>query len=406
MPELNAALQRAESWLVGEALPKWAGVGFDPKRRCFEEQLGFDGKPVVEVPRRVMVQARQIATYSAAAVSGLFPAGLQLAQAAAEAAIACYHRVDGRPGWVFSIDRNGGIVDTRRDLYAHSFLLFAFAWLARATGNESDLNMAYTILGEIDEIFPAPTHGGYVDALPRPDLLRRQNPHMHLFEGLLALHRVSGAEAVLERCRAMNRLARTRFIDPETGALREYFTDDWAVHPAPGQGSVEPGHLFEWAWLLRWYEDASGEDQSAIMEPMLRLALSAGTDPFTGRVVDEIGEDGHLRQRSSRCWPHAEALKALTVETMAGRADYTAVLEAILNRLSTVYCRSELGGGWVDLVDETDRPKSKIMPASSLYHLYFGLTEALHLERKEANHHGHGRSASPQSPTLLISAEN
>lgn len=382
MPELNAAMQRAESWLVGEALPKWTGVGFDPKRQCFEEQLGFDGKPVIEVPCRIMVQARQIATYSAAASCGRFPAGLQFAQAAAEAAIAGYHRVDGRPGWVFSIDRNGGIVSTRRDLYAHAFLLFAFSWLARATENERDLGMAYTILGEIDEIFPAPIYGGYLDAIPRHDLLRRQNPHMHLFEALLALHQTTGDRAVLERCRALTALATTRFIDPATGALRECYTDNWAVHPAPGQGSVEPGHLFEWAWLLRWYEEASGEDQSAAVERLLQLALSAGIDPLIGRIVDEIGEDGHLRATSSRSWPHAEALKALTVETIAGRADHTAVLAAILDRLSTVYCRSELAGGWVDHVDETDSPVSKVMPASSLYHFYFGLTEALHLERK------------------------
>ena len=42
-------------------------------------------------------------------------------------------------------------------------------------------------------------------------------------------------------------------IDPATGALREFF--DAERHSAPRyQGRiVEPGHEFEWAWLLlRW----------------------------------------------------------------------------------------------------------------------------------------------------------
>ncbi len=45
------------------------------------------------------------------------------------------------------------------------------------------------------------------------------------------------------------------FIDGGTGALREFFDHDWAPIPGDKGRIVEPGHLFEWAWLLlRWAE--------------------------------------------------------------------------------------------------------------------------------------------------------
>ena len=130
------------------------------------------------------------------------------------------------------------------------------AWALRL-GPDPRLEAAIAAtLAVVDGPFADPVHGGCWDALPRPDALRRQNPHMHLFEALLALHETTGRADLLDRARALHALAVTRFLDPATGALREYYDDAWRVHPAPGAGRVEPGHLFEWAWLLRRYEAA------------------------------------------------------------------------------------------------------------------------------------------------------
>ena len=53
-------------------------------------------------------------------------------------------------------------------------------------------------------------------------------------------------------------LALTRFIDPETGVLREFFDADWRA-PGGEDGLVEPGHQFEWAWLLQRWGRLRGE---------------------------------------------------------------------------------------------------------------------------------------------------
>jgi mannose-6-phosphate isomerase len=369
---LEQAVAHSARWLRSEALPLWSTRGFDAARGAFEEQLDFAGDPVLRVPRRVMVQARQIASFAAAALSGCYPEGRALALTAGHALCRHYHAVDGAAGWVFSVDREGRVVDGRRDLYAHAFVLFALAWLLRLDRDRVFEEGAQATLDFIDRQLADAEHGGYWDCLPRPDALRRQNPHMHLFEALLALFETTGRDDLLERCRALRDLAVTRFLDPATGALRECFDESWRVVPAPGQGSVEPGHLFEWAWLLRRYEAVGGGDQRASVEALIALAMTAGLDRDSGRIVDEIGEDGQVRRASSRAWPHAEALKALASEAGRGDRRQEVAITAILERLMTAHCRP--GGGWVDHLDADDRPISRVMPASTLYHLYFGLT--------------------------------
>ncbi len=372
-PHFSEARDDTSRWLRERALPLWASRGFDRRRSAFEEQLDFSGEPVISAPRRMMVQARQISVYAAAALSGAFPAGAEIALHAARSMIDGYFEADGAPGWTFSCDRSGRVVDAKRDLYAHAFAIFGLAWamrLERDRRSEAALAATFDVL---DRHFADVENGGYWDCLPRPDALRRQNPHMHLFEACLALHETTRRDEPLERCLKLRDHIVSHCVDPSTGAIREHFDDRWNVHPSPGEGSVEPGHLFEWAWLLRRFEAASGLNQDEPVSAMVATAMRTGLDAARGRIVDEVGEDGRVRAASSRSWPHTEALKALVTESKRTGTDHSGTLAAILTRLRGVYCVDRLEGGWIDHVDAEDVPISKVMPASTLYHLYFGI---------------------------------
>lgn len=320
-----------------------------------------------------MVQARQISVFSAATLTGRFN-GAEIALIAVQNMIARYESADGRPGWVFSIDREAGALNSVRDLYAHAFVLFALAWAIRLEQRQAFFDAADRTLQFLDAQLSDPTAGGFWDSLPRLDNLRRQNPHMHLFEAFIALYEATGDPKFLERGRKLRNLAVERFLSANDGALREFFFDDWTVSPANGQGSVEPGHLFEWSWLLHQYQSASGEEQSESIAAMMRLARQSGLDEATGRIVDEIAEDGSIIAYTSRSWPHAEALKALTTIASDHGGGGDLAVAMILRRLMTRYCPPSLKGGWHDQMDADDNPIRPNIPASTLYHLYFGIT--------------------------------
>ena len=364
----TALALRAKAFLRQEALPLWSTAGFDPVTDSFEERLGFDGEPDIAAPRRLMVQARQIAVFARAALDGDYLEGADLARRAGRAMAANYLSPDGQAGWVFSVDRAGRILDATRDLYAHAFTLFALAWLKRLDGGtEWDPAVAAT-LDMLDTRFAHPG-GGYHESLPPKDALRRQNPHMHLFEALIELAMVDPSPAVLARCAALDHLARTRLIEGPAAILHEQFDAQWQ----PVGDAVEPGHQMEWAWLLGRYAALAGEDRTELIDALVARAMATGIDAATGRAVDLCDPAGTVLRATSRSWPHAEAAKALADQIRRGRLDDLPAYRRIVERLLDRYCPPRLRGGWLDQLDAEDRPLSAFMPASSLYHVYFGL---------------------------------
>jgi mannose/cellobiose epimerase-like protein (N-acyl-D-glucosamine 2-epimerase family) len=76
------------------------------------------------------------------------------------------------------------------------------------------------------------------------------NPHMHLLEACLAWSEIGKDLSWTASVEELAELAVTRFINPESGAVHETFCSTW--EPAPGLAGhiVDPGHQFEWAWIL------------------------------------------------------------------------------------------------------------------------------------------------------------
>ncbi len=141
-----------QEWLVGQALPLWAQVGFNRTTSLFHERLTFSAAPQAVAALRLMVQARQIATYCRAAAEGLYGVG--------EDALLClatierlYHRRDGGAGWIFSISPSLEALDTKRDLYAHAFIIYAYHWAFRLSGDAAYYRKARETLRDVRLIF-------------------------------------------------------------------------------------------------------------------------------------------------------------------------------------------------------------------------------------------------------------
>src|SRR5262249_33433988 len=186
-PRLRQILAPFLEWTRNEALPFWATVGVDHARGGFHERLDLTGRPVEHVPKRLMVQARQLYVYCHAGLLGWYEDARPLADRGVEYMLAAFYRPDGGPGFVHSLAPDRGIADSTRDLYGHAFALFGLAWYHRLTRDSEVLKVADATLAFLDEELGS-RNGGYSDAKPPRDAVRRQNPHMHLFEALLALH--------------------------------------------------------------------------------------------------------------------------------------------------------------------------------------------------------------------------
>lgn len=370
---MKRAAARLLRWTIHQALPFWADAGFDREHGRFEERLTLDGARLADVPIRAMVQARQIHSYALAGRRGWYGNSQDLVRQAYAAMVRDYHRGDGAPGWLFSIARDGRPADAQRDLYAHAFALLAIGSYVGATGDREPLSLADETLAWLDNGMRA-AHGGYVDAIPPIDGMRRQNPHMHLFEALLNLWTHSREPRYLERAGGIFDLFANRFFQAGQGVLVEYFDD--RLVPASGiQGQiVEPGHHLEWIWLLRWYERETGVTVGRLVDALYRHADRYGTDA-AGLIVDELLVDGSVRSASHRLWPMTEAIRAHLVEARLGRPGAPAKAAALADLLFERFLSGATAGGWIDRLDAAGNPATDFMPASSLYHLLGAIDE-------------------------------
>ncbi len=76
---------------------------------------------------------------------------------------------------------------------------------------------------------------------------------MHMLEAALAWDEAAPDPLWRDLADEIAELCLSRFLHSETGALLELFDGDWNPLSEGDQAAVEPGHQFEWAWLLaRW----------------------------------------------------------------------------------------------------------------------------------------------------------
>ena len=356
-------------WLLRDALPLWADKGFDASRNAFQERLTFSGDPATDVPQRLMVQARQIYCYSTAQANSWMSGAGDLVTIATRSMVRNYYQADGQPGWVMSIDAQGSVLDSRRDLYAHAFVLLGLAAAFRSSNDEQYLALAEETLAFLDREM-AQGSAGYLSTLPQDASCElRQNPHMHLLEGLLGLYAAAPSEQLKARCDAVVSLLHTTLFDPSSGILREYFNYEWA--PAAGErGRVfEPGHHYEWVWLLHEYARTFQCDLPPVAALLLEKAAMFGHSPG-GLLWTEVRDDGLVTDRTLRLWPHTEAIKASLYQTIPN-----ASTEYLLTLLHNSFLRPTTPGGWIDRISPDGTSLVDHMPASSFYHIVCAFSE-------------------------------
>ena len=371
---LKPATAALLGWATDAALPLWATAGFDVEHGRFEERLTLGAERLPEVPIRLLSQARQIYAYALAARRGWYPSAAALVERAYASMVRDFRGRDGRDGWIFSIGRDGAVADPQRDFYAHTFVLLAIASYVQATGDRQALGLADDTLAFVDRHLRAAKGGGFLEGLPLSAALRRQNPHMHMFEGLLSLWECSEDARYLTWAGELFDLFAARFFRADPGILGEYFTA--ALQPAEGvAGSiVEPGHHYEWVWLLRRFGQISGRSVQPYVDALYDFADRYGFDG-AGLIVDELLVDGSHHSPSRRIWPIAEGVKANLVEARLGRPQAEGKAAALAVLLRDRFLTADPPGGWHDRLDRNGACLSKFMPASTLYHLVCAIDE-------------------------------
>lgn len=375
-PPGRVDFEQVRAWVFQGALPFWAERGVD-NRGAFLEELGLDGRPTDCDFVRVRVLCRQIQVFSHAALLGWSP-GAAISASGCEYLIAHAKLAGG--GWAQRLSRAGAALDANPDLYDLSFVLFALAWRFRLSGEREARDGAKQVLDFIQTHLRAPS-GGFWPSLPAQGRLL-QNPMMHFAEACMAAFEATQDQRFLDQAGELVRLFRTRLFDG--ASLGEAFDANWRRLPSGAGLGPEPGHHFEWTWLLAQYQRLAGEALASEAAALSKFAERFGIDPVSHAVFDELADDGAPLRRSSRTWPNTERIKAhLALFELTG-ADPRGAVASSLRLLFGRYFSGLNPGLWRDQFDAAGVCMASAAPASTLYHLFGAFAEVLRLEPKLA----------------------
>lgn len=362
LPAATAA--DANTWLCRVVAPLWSQRGRTASG-LFAERMTHSGEPD-ESYFRVFVQARHIFAFATIGRLGWDGPWRALIAETISALVNGARRADGF--FVHLLDAAARPLDDRADLYDQAFVLFALANAGAALGEHRWFDIAEDLLGAIKRDWTHPA-GGFTEGEIADPRVRRQNPHMHLLEATIALAEASGRAVFAAQAEAIANLAATRFIDPATGALLEYFTN--TLEPAPGiEGRiVEPGHCFEWAWLFERLSAGGRADLLAVADALIGFARTYGICARRGVCINEVLTDGSVHDATARLWPQTERIKAAAIRYRRTGCEAEAAETATALRGLARYYAVPVPGLWRDKLKVDGTFIEELAPGSSLYHI-------------------------------------
>ncbi len=357
-------VQKSLTWLKDRVFPLWSTEGFDYKENIFVENLSFESK-AQNSPARALVQARQIYSFAEGARLQVLSKNLakNLIWMSAHSLIEKYSLPNG--AIVNSIDKTGHL-NSDLDLYSQAFALFGLAQAFEMCGDAEFRNAALKIVSYLNSE-RRNLAGGFTE-IKAGKLLFQSNPHMHLFESVIAWMNVDQNPMWTELAAELSELSILKFIDPSTGFLAEHFDENWKPFRENGNFICEPGHHFEWSWLFIQYQKLNKNFKNNVSQNLFDIAEKFGVSEKTQLAYDEIWSDGDFKKVSSRFWPQCERVKAAVV-----LGDFFSADQA-MKSLMTHFLILEKGL-WKDTRLEDGTFKEQIVKASSLYHIINAISE-------------------------------
>jgi mannose/cellobiose epimerase-like protein (N-acyl-D-glucosamine 2-epimerase family) len=365
---VGSACAQLTSWLVDAAYPLWSTRGIDSLRGGFQERLTLSGEPTDD-PRRARVQPRQIYAFSRAPSFGWTGDAAGAVTQGLSFFLTRYRRADGLFRTLVTAD--GTPADDRALLYDQAFALLAFATASPLLGSSFDLageagQLRQALYEHLKRAGP-----GFESGLPHgPPLL--SNPHMHLLEAALAWVDVGGGSEWVALADELGELATTHLIDPITGMLHESFDNSWKPTANAAGRLIEPGHQFEWAWLLmRW-----GQRRAHVREAACRLMEVAEEHGVHGGLaIYEIKNDTSIHDGSARLWAQTERLRsaALAARLYGDSKYWKRTAEAAAGLLR--YFATDIPGLWYDRLSPSGEFKRETVTAGNLYHIVGAIYE-------------------------------
>lgn len=348
-------------WMKHQALPAFLEKGIhhaESEGTSFTETL-----PAVPSDIRSRVQSRQLYVFAHATRTGWIDGSSEL-ERVLEKGLKPYHDSQG----VFYFSNGSNEQAKRQNAYEQAFALLAYSELYNLTADPRFRKQAEQLHDWMQK-YLCLAEGGYALHSGRPSLLS-QNPHMHLFEAALAWWSATKDPRWEKEAHQIFSLFRRHFFDEKNGCLIEFFAPGWLATLSESR-QLDPGHHYEWIWLLYEYQSIAGVDTSRWRNALLGFITPCGENTRTGAVMNEIWSDKTPCRTASRLWCQTERIKADVVNILTHPQESSCrQIETHTGNMLRLYIEPPTVGVYCDEITDTGEQIVAPAPASTLYHLY------------------------------------
>ncbi len=301
-------------------LTYWAKNTYDEKNRTFHHRVNKENQIIPNAPKGTVLGSRILWTFSAAYNfdKQRYAKFLPLAETAYQNLIGYF--IDQDLGGVYwTADNQGNPLDTSKQMYAHSFAVYALSEYFKAVSKQEVLDKALGIYQVMEKYSFDKENLGYIDAFSRDwqatDRLhlssggakKTMNTHLHILEAYTNLYKVWKEEGLRKQLYYLIDNFLSHIIDLSSYHLILFFDEKWA----PTSQIDSYGHDIECSWLLLEAAEALG-DRSLIdkVKPtctQMALAACMGLDADGGMKYELDRKTGHRNEEKS-WWVQAEAM--------------------------------------------------------------------------------------------------
>lgn len=296
--------EETEHWLKASDTPS----GF------FQQSIGRDWRPVGQQIATLTSQSRHIYIRAMGYELTRNPAYLESMKRGADYLLANF-RDSQSGGLFFSVSPDGKVVDDRKDAYGTAFAIFGLSHAARVGGDERHRKAALETWAQMKKGLR--DQAGFYKPSTTRDYAQvkgtySQNPMMHLFEALLALHDATRSKEILSEAEAHGNAMFTKLFQEREGRLPEVYDEAWKPLPEGDRGRVDLGHQFEWAYLWSWaVRKGFPERYLRFGERLLDYGMRIAYDSAAGGIWS-VGNYADTPVKGPKgLWQQCEFLRAL-----------------------------------------------------------------------------------------------
>lgn len=364
-------LNQAKGELVENILKFWLENTQDDEFGGFYGRMDNNLRIDKKAPKGSVLCARILWTYSAAYKKFNDEKYLAMAKRAYDYLINNFW--DNKYSGVYwLVDYEGKPYDTKKQIYAQAFAIYALSEYYAVTHDKESLSRALELFKAIEKCSYDHVNKGYFEAYSREWSLaedlrlsekdmnekKSMNTHLHVLEGYTNLYRVCKTKEIQMKLKEIIEIT-IKYIIDDNYHFKLFFDEKWNSKVK----DVSYGHDIEGSWLL--VEAAEVLNDKELTEKvkktaaqMARITLEEGIDT-DGGLLNELFEDGKL-DRDKHWWQQAEAVVGfINAYQLTGQDEYLKAAYSIWEYIQSNIV-DKINGEWFWMADGKGNEHDKL----------------------------------------------